>query len=332
MAFPHFKLMPEELQVEVWRWALLAESQDRVVLLHDTHIIPTKHLVSPFFATDHISRDEAQKFYDTVLPVREVPLIPIRTGSYPDWYAAARSAGGLFNIGPDYLSTALSHISTLEERGSVYLNPTYDTFIAGLDFRLHYATEVNPTWKDAEGDTIMPDADAYEKVVSRPITEELTKKACLQVQNLVLAERGHHVMDWVPPRLLTYYRVEGSSIYLEPATYTSPQAERIWNRSTFRNCTTFQHMWLFPPLSERGFGYGFGLRRYDYTLTGSSACARALLQHLQKFVISRRCLPVRNWSITKTDNEVQVSEPKCAGDLTEPTIMHLVTSFPPGRR
>ncbi|KAK8112539.1 hypothetical protein PG984_013065 [Apiospora sp. TS-2023a] len=52
MYFPYFSKLPPELQIEVWRYALLAESQDRVVLLHDTHVIPRPSLISPFLSVD----------------------------------------------------------------------------------------------------------------------------------------------------------------------------------------------------------------------------------------------------------------------------------------
>ncbi|KAK7912005.1 hypothetical protein PG985_014486 [Apiospora marii] len=124
MAFTRFSDLPPELQVIVWKFALLAESQDRVVLLHRTnYIIPQRHLISPFLRTCSISRDEALRFYTVALEVKEFPLLP---QPIPLDNAERKVQYGL------------TRMHMLPRRGNIYLNPNHDTFITGLSFTMHF--------------------------------------------------------------------------------------------------------------------------------------------------------------------------------------------------
>lgn len=251
MAFSCFARLPIELQAEVWHHALLAESQDRVVLLNvSNHAIPQRHLASPFLSAVWLSRHEALHFYTVALEVRDVPLFRPPFGD--DCRSILRTPTiSAFN-------QSLAQMHEFERRGTVYLNHDHDTFITGLDFMMHYATT------SGIGNA------------ARPITEILPPAACQQVRHLVVAQR---VLEYNCPGGVTLEgredRPNEPDLWLQDAVYSQAQAEELWDRSTFNGCTTFQHTWVSIEREERGFGDGFGSQ--DYLLPGPEACAWYLM-------------------------------------------------------
>ena len=167
--------------------------------------------------------------------------------------------------------------------------------------------------------------DAENEVTGRYITETLPPEACRQVQNLILAERGHQLTEHCglgSRNIRVRLGTRGNFLLrVEPATYTMAEAKDVWNRTTFSHCTTFQHLWLYIPPEERCFGNEFGIG--SNWVRSRSACAWAM-QQLQKCGFSRRRLPVRNWPIVTIENKSQVSEPKSEGCF-KPTVMRVAT-------
>ncbi|KAK8079069.1 hypothetical protein PG994_002876 [Apiospora phragmitis] len=310
--------MPTELQIEVWQYALLAESQDRVVLLHsDDHVIPLRHLNSPFLSTTALSRTQARRFYTVALQVRDVPLVPMTKH-----YINLNTINQEVQWQPEY--NCFIQIHSYRRRGTVYLNPTYDTFITGLDFTMHYAK--------------MPS----EAADVRPMAEVLPDRACKQVRNLVLAQRSFQHRDKVgiTVRLPAFDGQVGvPDLVLEHTIYSRVDAERRWRRTLFSSCTTFQHLCVGIQRHEICFGDpSEGEDRY--TLRGPSACAWALLGELPLIGGRRSEMAICEWRLE--ENKVAqlgartwhdyVADPDHLVNGGNRSTMHAVMAIFQGRR
>ncbi|KAK8079261.1 hypothetical protein PG994_003068 [Apiospora phragmitis] len=239
MDFSRFGKLPLELQIEVWKLAILAESQGRVVPLHGKHVVPRRSLLSPFLSTARASRTEARRFYTVALRVAKIPLF---APSVEYDSSAAHERTRL-----DF-ERHLAHLLPISAaRGVLYLSPTHDTFVTGLDFAPLYATEFPYPRGNSGFRGLRP---------VRPITERLDAQTCREVQTVVLAEWDRQG------------RFQRASTVAE---YSKKCAERLWNWSTFSGCTAFQHLWV----DDR--------RRYHgRPMCDAAAAARNLMMHLHE--------------------------------------------------
>lgn len=267
MDFPYFTKLPLELQIEVWRHALHAESQERVVLLHDTHVIPRPSLISPFLSVDRISRIEALRFYPVALKVVDLPkfVAPSLPKTGPRRLRYVLRQERMLSKFERRLDGLVPHLAS---RGTVRLSPARDTFIIGLDFAPQYAKKTLTHLSRGPGD------DGGRP--GRPIAERLDRPTAAQaIRHAVLAEWDRYG-GWRP-----HVDVE--------AEYAREAAERLWDRATFGGCTTFQHLWLW----ERGPAGGLRMLG-DY-----AACARHLMRVLDdpgNARGERGRLDIRSWT------------------------------------
>lgn len=70
--FSLFLKLPKELQLQIWKMAIQADSEiTRLVLMDGTYlrIRPTPQLISPFFSVNLLSRQTAFQYYPTKLDV-----------------------------------------------------------------------------------------------------------------------------------------------------------------------------------------------------------------------------------------------------------------------
>ncbi|KAK8859151.1 hypothetical protein PGQ11_009885 [Apiospora arundinis] len=244
MCFPKFSELPTELQLEIWRFAMAAESRDRAVLLHDTHVVPRRQLCSPFLAVNSASRDEARRRYTVALEVVNMHMfaggggeggVP---GTLAESYRAVRSRFGhrlADAFGP------LHRPRTREESaGVLYLSPHHDTFVLGLDFASLYDLAQRARGRPLRRRTPPPPSARTSRRkslvgsnTSRYITESLPAEACQQIRNTVLAEQKRPGFeDWL----------------VQNGGYTDQQAERLWRTRTFPGAEKGRHLWVEPSL------------------------------------------------------------------------------------
>ncbi|KAK7964383.1 hypothetical protein PG996_007926 [Apiospora saccharicola] len=300
MYFPYFSKLPLELRIEIWRYALLAESQDRVVLLHDTHVIPRPSLINPLLAVDRTSRKEALRFYPVALKVVDLPKFVAPLYFKPTTSvlcSMARQARMLMAF--ERRLDDLVPVSRSE--GTIYLNPTHDTFIVGLDFAPLYAKRSLTHFGSG--------SRSDRRVPTRPIAESLDlETTCREIRKVVLAEWDGHG-DYHPS-------MEANTI----TEYAGALAERLWDRATFSGCTTFQHLWLGDHTEE--WGMPPRLRPTSERLDGGVECARQLMRGDGRGERSR--LDIRSWTpVKKRDGSaVVVSRVYSPGEARAPRTVH----------
>lgn len=83
--FQFFSFLPRELRVRIWKWALVGEVTERLVLFEITsrRILRPDNLVSPLLSVNNESRYEARAFYETRVEVRQMPSVVINTSYQP---------------------------------------------------------------------------------------------------------------------------------------------------------------------------------------------------------------------------------------------------------
>ncbi|KAK7995807.1 hypothetical protein PG991_015274 [Apiospora marii] len=286
MDFSYFTKMPMELQVEVWRHALHEEAKQRVVLLHDTHVIPRPSLISPLLSVDRMSRIEALRFYPVALKVVDLPKFVApsfpREGPFGLRHRVRQQRMSL--MFERRLDDLVPHSAS---RGTVRLSPAHDTFIIGLDFAPQYARKslTHPA-------SDYSDRDDGGKP-SRPITQSLLDCGSTvgEIQKVVLAE-------WDK-----YARGRPECEVTVESEYALETAEASWNRAVFAGCATFQHLWL----------WGRGLHGSTRMLGDQASCARTILRVLDDDRDGnndrgeRGRLDIRSWTpVQKDDGSVMV--------------------------
>ncbi|KAK7995555.1 hypothetical protein PG990_014328 [Apiospora arundinis] len=301
MCFPKFSELPTELQLEIWRFAMAAESQDRVVLLHDTHVVPRRQLCSPFLAVNSTSRDEARRRYTVALEVVNMHRfaddggeggggggVP---GTLAESYRAVRSRFGLRladAFGPLYRPRTRE-----ESAGVLYLSPHHDTFVLGLDFASLYDLAQRARGRPLRRRTPPPpNARTSQRPslvggnTSRYITESLPAEACEQIRNTVLAEQKRPGFeDWL----------------VQNGGYTDQQAERLWRTRTFPGAEKGKHLWVEPSLM-RPLTWGL-----DWELRASGV---AMLEALEN---TRRRDRDRQDIDSKNDSSNNNNDDECSG-------------------
>lgn len=266
MAFYYFGKLPTELQIKIWWCALLAESQERVVLLHDRHVVPRRPLISPLLATNKLCREEGLRLYTLSL---EVVGIPVTEVPCP---APSRSAvNHEQRVMRDELKKHLSNLSKYQRRGTLYLNPTHDTFIKGLDFAPQYVRLRNAglhfDMAYRESDTMLGHSRGENgELPVRPITTCLDEQACRRIEQLVVAEQGRDGSAQQGTVIRPFAQNGGSVPDFRSIVYMRAYADEIWERRTFSGCREFRHLWVAPHLE------GLGV-----LLEGTAGCAWALL-------------------------------------------------------
>ncbi|KAI1501033.1 hypothetical protein F5X99DRAFT_428992 [Biscogniauxia marginata] len=116
----------------IWEFALLEESSNRLVLLHEIQVIPLKRLVSPFLMVNVESRYHARAFYNVAVSVHAIrPPGENQTRSHPP-----RLRLPILNEFRDPTGEIVGDFGDDEagNKGLLYLSPQYDTFVAGKDF------------------------------------------------------------------------------------------------------------------------------------------------------------------------------------------------------
>ncbi|KAK7959554.1 uncharacterized protein PG986_004408 [Apiospora aurea] len=324
MAFAKFPELPTELQLYVWQCALLAESQDRLVLVHRTnHIIPQSHLCSPYLSTSRLSRIEALRFYRVPLKVGVLPLVPPMVRERVREYSVSQDVLGRrpSGSGRNFLHT----LSRAKHRGTVYLNPTHDTFIIGLCFIMHFMTAFpsGPMLGERYPDFVAVGTNRNRPLV-RLFAGALPLAACREVRNLVLAQRGtsnrtdRYLITGVPSS-----RPGEPVLTLLRSICLWPRAERAWRRFFFSGCTDFRHLWVQVPREERCYGRVFG-NDAEYMLSGPEACAWALFRDLQEHGGSRRRLDIRTWPVEERNGHNHVSDPEDVVNGGPFTVMYVL--------
>ncbi|KAK7995808.1 hypothetical protein PG991_015275 [Apiospora marii] len=304
MAFRNFRILPPEVKIEVWRFALLAESQERVVLLHNRHVVPRRQLISPLLSTNKLSRDIALEFLTLSIPVADVPIAEV---PFATRYMCRMSDQMQISI---VFQEQVANLASYDRRGVLYLSPAHDTFITGLNFSPQFVRLQGAGAKfEAGGDeydayhepTIIHNSNSNKKrkLRFRPITDRLDDQTCRRVENLVLAEQGvvgpeQRGAAAGPPWRRNYSRQRD----VPWVSYRPAIADRLWQRPVFSGCSTFQHLWVAPaPGVLRG------------TLDEAAACAWTLARELGKNNAGgggdRGSLNIRSW----TAGEVKV-EPR----------------------
>ncbi|KAK7964382.1 hypothetical protein PG988_011356 [Apiospora saccharicola] len=291
MTFHYFCKLPKELQVEIWRYALLAESQERVVLLHDYHVVPRRQLISPLLSTNQTCRDEALRFYTFSLQVVDVPIIAKPSPQCVLPYSLSQK----HILMKCELMHRLLNLPNYAPRGTLRLSLTHDTFIKGLDFSPQYfgpyGTE--PTTSNDTNHT--PNAmggsgsGVNGKLQFRPITKCLDREACRRIVNLVVAEQGHDGSA----QHGTTQNPWSSFMDLPWVKYSRKHADGLWKRSTFSGCRTFQHLWVAP----RPDGSGL-------VLENATGCAWTLARELEETSGGGRgLLNIRSWTAVEERDE-----------------------------
>ncbi|KAK8029957.1 hypothetical protein PG993_011248 [Apiospora rasikravindrae] len=322
MSFVKFSQFPAELQVEVWQYALLAESQDRLVLLHRTyHVIPQKHLSSPYLSTSRLSRSEALRFYTVALSVGEIPLVPPMLRERVREYSMSQDALGNrpFSSGRNFLHSR----TRAKRRGTVYLNPTHDTFVIGLCFSMHYATAFASSPSSDSHPRVIAEGGKQSRPLGRLYGGSLPLTACREVRNLVLAQRGTSDLQErssIDPVSST--RPGKAALTLVRSIYFRPRAEFVWQRSVFSACTDFRHLWVQVPREERCYGRVFGSDA-KYKLSGPEACAWTLFHDLQENGGSRRRWDIRTWHVNEKHSLPYVADPQDAVNGGPVSVMYV---------
>ncbi|KAK8062389.1 hypothetical protein PG997_014486 [Apiospora hydei] len=324
MTFAKFPELPTELQLYVWQCALLAESQDRLVLVHRTnHIIPQSHLCSPYLSTSRLSRIEALRFYTVPLKVGVLPLVPPMVRERVRQYSVSQDVLGHRprGSGRHYLHS----LCRAQRRGTVYLNPTHDTFIIGLCFIMHFAAAFSSGAMLGER---YPEFVAVGTNRNRPLGRlfagALPLAACREVRNLVLAQRGiRNRKDRGLIAAVPSSRPGEPVLTLVRSIYLRPRAEVTWKRSFFSGCTDFRHLWVQVPREERCYGRVFG-KDAEYKLSGPEACAWALFQDLQEHGGSRHRLDIRTWPVKERNGLQHVSDPEDVVNGGPFTVMYVM--------
>ncbi|KAK8112540.1 hypothetical protein PG984_013066 [Apiospora sp. TS-2023a] len=284
MTFYYFCKLPKELQIDIWRHVLLAESRERVVLLHNHHVVLRRQLLSPLLSTNKLSRDEALLFYTLSLQVVDIPIIAT---PYPQWMIQ-----GSVNFQQSLISTVFSvcffNLPNYAPRGKLYLSPTHDTFIKGLDFSPQYVGPYGTEPTTYNDTNRKPNAmggrgiGANGKLPVRPITQSLDREACRRIVNLVVAEQG----QYGSAQHGTTQTPWSSLLDLPWVKYSRKDADHLWKRDTFSGCRTFQHLWVAP----RPDGSG-------RVLENATGCAWTLARELEETSGGGRgLLNIRSWT------------------------------------
>ncbi|KAK8062226.1 hypothetical protein PG997_014323 [Apiospora hydei] len=331
MDLPGFAKLPLELQIEIWRHALHAESCERVVPLHGKHVVPHRRLASPFLSVNRASRAEARRFYTVAVPVRALPLFvappssPAGTGTGHGFPASGRP---LMLSGHERVHLAFEgHIGEVlpgsESRGVVFLDPVRDVFVTGLDFTPLFAEEALPQLQVPGGingnvDSGDEDEDEMKRVPAvRPITEALPAQTCREIQNVVLAE-------W-----------DATGEYQHELTvveYSEQAAERVWRRDTFSGFGSYQHLWLGVRRENgRNNPSPYYCAVKDECLGNEASCAMLLMLQLQEAKRGERCqerqqqhggehsrLGVETWTVLERSNGGSTSVANRPYDVEDP--------------
>ncbi|KAK7959819.1 uncharacterized protein PG986_004673 [Apiospora aurea] len=328
MALPGFAKLPLELQIKVWRHALQAESQERVVPLHDRHVVPHRRLASPFLSVNRVSRAEARRFYTVAVPVRALPLFVAPPGTGRVFPARGHP---LMPSGPKRVRLAFkSHLGEVlpgsEARGVVFLDPVRDVFVTGLDFAPLFAEKaLNARQQVSSGgdgssddDEEEEDGDEMRRVPAvRPITEAIPVQTCREIQNVVLAE----------------WDATGECQHeLTVVEYSEQAAERAWSRDVFSGFGPYQHLWLGVRREDGRDNRSPHYRTVaDERLGNEASCAMLLMLQLQEERRgsdegqqrqgqhgARSRLGIETWTVMERSNGGPTSVANRAYDVEDP--------------
>ncbi|KAI0160773.1 hypothetical protein GGR57DRAFT_519662 [Xylariaceae sp. FL1272] len=245
--------LPTELRLLVWEWALVNEtsndSSNRLIILRDTRVIPTKNLISPLLSTSRDSRYCALKFYDTKLTIYKIPT--------------AQPEDDLFTF--DFLT--LGAIDTMERLGrlprccekicgggkdlgkawgSIRISPDYDTFIIMEE----PSNRLQPRFKTRE--TKFRDHPPHPNYLVRTsVTARLSPIVSNRIKKVVLPEPITGLYDKdraIKPGSLTSFSAYASR--REPLGYALKHAEQRWKKRDFPDLEYWGHLWFDPAVQN----------------------------------------------------------------------------------
>ncbi|KAK7935375.1 hypothetical protein PG985_000870 [Apiospora marii] len=141
MSFPHFSQLPCELRLEIWSYALVNESAERLCMTRDSrfslHISEISYHPSPLLATDREARHEAQSCYAV-----KIEIIDLRVArTIVDKWFPGIPAGSV--SGKEYGYMCYRFLEKIPRQlqqlviGCVYLSPVH---VRQLE-EAHYETE-----------------------------------------------------------------------------------------------------------------------------------------------------------------------------------------------
>lgn len=165
--FECFPSLPNELQAQIFKFALEEENQSRYLVVWDRRIMPFKSLVSPLLSVNHLSRKYAKKYYTTRLDIFTMPshnmfmalpdkwavMTTLRDQMLAEGGTAVRRGNRLFieagngesfvDLGQHWVQTSTDHLEltittlidhvqkTTAPQGTLYLNPAQSIILYG---------------------------------------------------------------------------------------------------------------------------------------------------------------------------------------------------------
>ncbi|KAI4867081.1 hypothetical protein F4820DRAFT_414855 [Hypoxylon rubiginosum] len=230
------KLLPAELRLRVWRFALQAETQNRLHMVGQVgnesvqgpiHLLPLKHHISPFLSVNKESRYEAVKFYYVKLDVYRAaePVV-----CNPSRYEAAVEAAT-----KDPRTT-----NDVKPAGVVYLNPQWDSFVQGENMGFYCNRCIDLGYVGGRRGTPRQD-----------LTVRVTPELARTFRNVVLLERSYPDFIATPVRHDEWwYDAKDWVKYVHGVSPCHPhfsppdRAKKAWKTQVFQGIRNFYHLRL----------------------------------------------------------------------------------------
>ncbi|KAI1262863.1 hypothetical protein F5Y18DRAFT_438671 [Xylariaceae sp. FL1019] len=305
--------LPTELRLNVWELALENEtsndSSNRLIILYQIRVIPTKNLISPLLSTTRESRRCALKYYNVKLAIYKVPTPQPNEAFYQLWVDAVKAnkflAARKHQCFPPYPAESMewlhtgsfqintkqivANIENLEKIpsscyvmpegnekpgkiwGSIYIKPDSDTFVK---VEQPASTILAAFWEAAaaqdRGEPPLP-----HQLLCNSITAKVPLETFSKIKKVVLAQSiTEHYNESVPTASehLSSFAIYAS--HREPFMYTLTRAESLWNKPLFSNLEYWGHLWYEP-----------ARRSLERDLVGG-----------RRFEPYSRRLPIRQWT------------------------------------
>ncbi|KAI1385866.1 uncharacterized protein F4822DRAFT_445730 [Hypoxylon trugodes] len=196
--FTKFNLLPAEIRLKIWKYALHNDARHRIVLMDKQRVVPYAYLCSPLLEACYEGREVAKEFYNIRVPVYHVaekgsesrlnsylprgygpPLFPPRGRATEQEQVRQRLDRHFSNMAHEH-TRVYEAFST--SKGFVYVNLEHDTFMLGEflnDQMLEYWWEQGI----ASGEITSPPRGA--KKISRYISSAMDFDDCARIRKII---------------------------------------------------------------------------------------------------------------------------------------------------